>query len=255
MDSTGALPSSSTASLHASGTAAAATGGSGRSAGVVAAALAASATHLRGDYVGRLNVRFSNGASQEVGLRAEVLRPTIVAAPSSVVFGSVRVAPPPTTVALLPGIAAAALRVIYLSNPTSVDAVWTLKHSPQPPVPRRAGAEVDWRSLGLQPSSLWSPPPGAPPPIDDPTVWTFSATAGVLSGPTAPAELAEAATLRSNPDMPSPVAVRVSFAPRTDAVYMSRFRITVRQGPSLDIVLVGQGTHEEQGAGDRAQIA
>jgi hypothetical protein len=106
----------------------------------------------------------------------------------------------------------------------------------------------------LKPSPLWSPPPGAPPPIDDPTVWGFSASAGVLHGPTAPAELAEAAALRSTHGVPAPLALHVTFAPRSAAVYMSRFRLAVRQGASLELLLVGMGSHEELGAGDAAHF-
>ena len=210
---------------------------------VVAGALAASATHLRGDYVGRLLVTFSNGDSQEVGLRAEVLRPALVASPAIAYFGSVRVG------------AAVEERTVFLANPTAVDAIWTLRHAPQPPAPRRPGAEVDWRALGLKPSPLWTPQPGAPPPADDPSVWSFSAACGVLSGPTPPAELAHAAQLRATPGALAPVALRVAFAPRSAGIFVSRFRLSVRQGAAIEILLVGTGSFEEgPGATDAALV-
>jgi hypothetical protein len=79
IDSVSVLPSSSAAALNGGTTALAPASSSGGGGGVVASAMAASATHLRGDYIGRLLVTFSNGTLQEVGLRAEVLRPTLVA--------------------------------------------------------------------------------------------------------------------------------------------------------------------------------
>jgi hypothetical protein len=106
---------------------------------------------------------------------------------------------------------------------------------------------VNWRSLGLDPSSpFWNHAAGGVVPVDDPSVFAFSATSGVLAGPTPPLDAAPAAALRATPGLPQPLRLEVSFTPRRDAVYQSRFRLAVRAGESFEIVVVGRGTYAEE---------
>ena len=90
------------------------------------------------------------------------------------------------------------------------------------------------------------PPKEADLPKDDPSVFTFSAVAGVLPGPTLPLHLAEKETpntiLVNNR---IPLAVNVVFKPEQDAFYRSRFRFVVTKGESFDVVLTGLGSYEE----------
>lgn len=202
----------------------------------VDAVIGASVTRLKGDYIGRLVITFSNGSVQEIGLRAEVIRPAVTAAPSAHTFGVVRVQSQSVT-------------TVHLGNPTAVDAHWALRHVPAPPGrPPRAAENVDWRSLGLQEDPLWSKPPSDPAnqPVDDPSVFAFSNISGLIPGPTAPLEMALGKPLRQSTGIPQALPLQVAFAPKAAVLYQCRYRVSVRQGESFEIVLRGRGTFEEQ---------
>jgi hypothetical protein len=225
-----------TITLGATGGAAGADAAPG--AGGVNSVVTASVTRLKGEYAGTLVVTFANGATQEIGLRADVLRPAVAATPAAHTFGVVRVEEAGTT-------------TIHLGNPTTVDAAWALRHVPAPPGrPPRPGEAVDWRSLGLDDDPLWAPKGTDPAhiPVDDPAVFAFSAVSGSLRGPTAPLDAAAAKALRATDPLPQPLPLQVRFSPREAVLYQSRFRVSVRQGESFEIVLRGRGTFEENGA-------
>jgi hypothetical protein len=216
----------------------------------VDAVIAASITRLRGEYLGLLSATFANGTVQEVGLRCEVLRPAIVATPSSHSFGTVRILPSGAQ----PGEGVSeekhSLVSLKVSNPTTVDAHWSLKHVPAPPTRlSRPGEVVDWQSLGLPPeNALWAAkqPSELSSAIDDPSAFAFSSVNGILMGPTAPLEIVEGKELRASVGLPQPITLMVVFRPKEAKLYQSRFRICVKEGESFEVLLRGRGSLEEK---------
>ena len=119
------------------------------------------------------------------------------------------------------------------------------------PAPRapRPGELVDWPRLGLAPdNALWAAaaPPETAAALDDPSAFAFSAVAGVLQGPTAPLEAAEASGLRASSGLPQPLAGQVVFRPKGPHLYQCRFRFSVRAGEAFEVLLRGRGTFEEK---------
>jgi hypothetical protein len=220
----------------ASGAARTSGGGDGR---VVEGAMAASVTRLKGEHVGALVVTYANGTRQEVSLHAEVLRPTVVATPSAVSCG----------VAL---VTRESMGACVLTNPTVVDAGWSLRHIPAASPPPSVGHDLDWGKLGLPSTGAWNPATDTVPPLDDPSVFTWSTTGGTLRGPTVPGDVAAGATLRGTSDTPQPLPLTVAFRPREARVYRCLFRIAVAQGAPTEVVVVGRGTLDEADAGRAA---
>ncbi len=209
----------------AAAAAAAATAGSSSGGGL----LAQVQSRLREEYLGALRISFSNGAVQEVGLRADVLRPMVVAAPPAYDFGTLNVE-------------RAAVLELAVGNPTGVDADWSLAHVPAaPPRPRITVADVPGAG-GVR--DALAPPPREPV-IDDPSVFEFGARAGSLPGPTKPLSAAAAGDLRADGGTAPLLLLRVEFKPRANALYRSRFRFHVRCGEGFDVVLSGHGSFDE----------
>lgn len=129
-------------------------------------------------FSGALTVLFATGNTQSLGLRCQRLRPALVATPPVIHFGTVHVE-------------ARGNGSITLTNPTAVDAEWEVRHMPTPA--RRAlsssASGANWvASLGLsgKPGLSLSQPGagegGGEVPVDDPSVFHFSAISGCLQG-------------------------------------------------------------------------
>ena len=205
--------------------------------------LEAAKSRLKTQYRGALVLTFSNGTVQRIGLRADVLRPILVAAPPTMWFGNVHVERTSSD-------------TLHVANPTRVDAEWKLQHMPVPPPKKRV--QIDATALGLakegESFSLAAlglkPPPESPRevPVDDPEVFSFSTTRGVLPGPTAPLGVAEALPLRSSGGKTPLLPIHVTFKPKLDKLYRSRFRLYVRKGEGFDVVISGHGSYHEEHA-------
>jgi hypothetical protein len=201
-------------------------------------------------YRGDLNITFSTGQLQTIALKATVLSPTLVVQPAAHAFGVVRA---DKTSELL----------VFLSNPTEVEASWSLRHVP------RANRKND----GIDGDNA------RPDSVDDPSVFTFEHVSGVVAGPSLPLRSAAACVPKdfnrdaqplfaqtltelswkgdavtslaqsltndaaANPRAPKPV--KVTFAPKRNVRYCSRFRFDVHHGESFDVVLQGAGSYEE----------
>ncbi|KAA0171166.1 hypothetical protein FNF28_00932 [Cafeteria roenbergensis] len=191
---------------------------------------------LSTEHRGSLLLTFVNGEVQRVGLAAQVLRPKVIAAPPVTNFGVVRCGTPRV------------LRLV-VGNPTVVPADWALRHVPAP-APRERVA-INAGALGLKgtPGLGADDDAAGPSPavvVDDPTVFGFSSHKGLLPGPTVDLEVApRAAPLRESGAAPQPVTLGVRFAPKEPALYKCRFRVEVRGGQPFEVLLMGQGTHEE----------
>ncbi len=250
--------------------------------------MTASLARLRGDFVGSLRIHFGghgggsssssssggggSGAVQDLRLHAEVLRPALTVHPPQLPFGIVRASS---------GSGGGGFRVaqLFLANPTSVPAPWSIRHVPAPPPQpsstpaahaaaalQRSGLQpgvgtlarersggssggsgsgLQWAALGLEAEAAWASAPTPAPPTDDPTVFAFAALSGCQSGPTDGAEGGGSAGTRASRGLPKPLALDVRFTPRAPLVYRSRFRFSVAHGESFEVVLSGRGTFEE----------
>jgi len=200
------------------------------------------AVTLKEELKGSLRVQFSTGHVQELVLTGIILRPMLVCSPSKYYFG----------VALVGnGVK------IYLSvsNPTEVEAQWSLGHIPSHTFKK---SRLDDGGIGSMMSN-----------VDDPDVFEFSEIQGCLAGPTMPLEssgvcLARDVNRIENPVFKptlttvawkepnvkkelekAPYSLNVTFRPKNNVNYCSRFRISVANGEGFDFLLSGKGTFEE----------
>lgn len=225
--------------------------GSGAGAGAGAGGPGAAAP-LRQEYQGSVTLTFANDCVQVVRLRAEVLRPVVVAGPPVTDFGAVH------TGSATGGATTGVTSVIRLANPGVVDADWELRHLPAPVRKARVGFDVT--SLGLTGKAaaglrLEATPREDDGVVDDPTVFSFEAMAGVLQGPTAPLSVAHVHSLRDSKGLAAPTKLTVRFTPKQNVRYKSRFRLSVRSGEGFDVLLCGRGTYDEREDKTRPTLA
>ena len=93
--------------------------------------------------------------------------------------------------------------------------------------------------------------------LDDPTVFSFDVAGGTLMGPTAEATTQACRALPLGPALPaalphadrdlySPSRIEVTFAPKLNRFYRSRFVIYVDGGDALQFECEGCGSYDEQ---------
>ena len=210
---------------------------------------------LKYEYEGELIIKFSTGQQQRVSLQGVVVRPALVVSPPAHDFKVVRTD-------------AVSNLSLFLSNPTEVDIEWQLRHVPRA---RRVSDGIDGDNA----------PPDS---VDDPSVFSFSEVTAHMTGPSLPLKSAAACIpkdfnrladslfaqtvtaltwrpgddrdlavtsldaalkneARTNPRMPLPITV--SFKPKRNVRYCSRFRFDVHKGEPFDVVLQGEGSFEE----------
>jgi hypothetical protein len=194
-------------------------------------------------HFGALNVTFVSGATQQVKIQADYLRPKIVASPCIVNFGIVKCGDTLT-------------KQVRLGNPTSVPAEWALRHVSWPPPKEKVS--VDLGSLGIQAAEGLSSlaMDSVVESEDNPRVFAFSKHRGVLQGPTADLETApRAAALRESGALGQPAILGLRFAPVTPGIVRCRFRVETRAGQPFEFILMGRGTYEEPSAVMRALSA
>lgn len=86
--------------------------------------------------------------------------------------------------------------------------------------------------------------------IDDPEVFQFSISEGLLKGPSIPLKFtptgpALPTSLNQDPEK-TPLALQVLFRPKQDQLYKSMFKLITEGGPELDFVLKGRGSYLEE---------
>lgn len=129
---------------------------------------------------------------------------------------------------------------LYLSNETPVTAKWALNYVK---FPKKTVASkyttTKWEEENANKN-------------DDPDVFEFSISNGSLRGKSLP--------LRKIPEglcVPPvakdeeeskflPQTILVNFRPKQNVLYKSKFRFTVENGLSVDVILKGKGSYEEQ---------
>ena len=212
---------------------------------------------LKTEKMGQLTVNFSTGQEQVLYLRAVIMRPMVILAPSFYDFGFLNVEETKEI-------------MLYLTNPTLIPAKWKLVHIPTP-APKRPAFPAPWHDLGK------------PVPIDDPSVFQFSEYKNIQDGPSAPLA-SSGATLpvdinrlteptwsqsinkltwqdkedKAVLDIPSMFReknkdnttrierpIQCFFKPKTEGLYRCRFRLEVEDGEGFDFVVSGFGTWEE----------
>lgn len=158
---------------------------------------------------GKITITYNNGAKQDIPIEAHELRPMLIVKPVVFNYETVNTFDKKTT-------------TIYLMNPTEVDVNWSLSHIPH----------VN---------------PDFPDFTDDPSVFSFSVTEGRLIGPCYSIESGEShLPITINKPEKMPLAINVTFHPKQNIFYESRYRFTVEQAEPVDIVLYGFGTYEDQ---------
>ena len=109
-----------------------------------------------------LSIVYANGDEQEIDLKGEVNYPLLAVSPAEHHFGAVHTDDSQKI-------------KIYLSNPTYVDAMWTLVHVPSLLSPKKRGFS------------------------DEPEVFDFDTISGMLKGPTLPLDTAGLHQVQSLP--------------------------------------------------------
>ncbi|TYZ65146.1 hypothetical protein PybrP1_012054 [[Pythium] brassicae (nom. inval.)] len=204
---------------------------SGRATGVVPQPPPRLSAHV----AGQLLIKFTNRSVQTVALGTDILWPRVVVSPSVYFFGHVHVSQSRAV-------------VLRVANPTVVPAAFAVAHVPLPtPVSKAQQHEFARHHAHY---------------ADDPSVFTFSATTGVVAGPTTSLQSAggalPAATstrdLGPHPLVGAPVGLTVTFrAPAAKTRFRSRFRFVVAHGVDFEVVLEGEGHLEERAVEDQGR--
>lgn len=185
---------------------------------------------------GEVIANFDNGDSQKFLVHGKLLRPKVVLltekpskndkAMDELDFGICNVDKSRTI-------------KVYLSNITEVTAKWKLNYITFPKTKIVSQyTTTEWERENLQ-------------KVDDPEVFEFSIAEGDIKGKTLP--------LRNMPEglcvppvpkdeeerkyLPQPILI--NFRPKQNVLYKSKFRFTVANGLSCDIILKGKGSFEE----------
>jgi hypothetical protein len=165
---------------------------------------------------------------QTIRLGARVLQPMLLVSPATHSFGHVHLTQ---------------RRVVTLrvANPTVVPATFAVEHVPLPkPLSRAQKNEFSQHHAQF---------------TDEPGVFRFSVTSGVVHGPTLPLQsaggLLPGGTSGGTGVHPL-VSLEVSFQPRdTGKHYRSRFRLAVALGHAFEVELQGVGHLDEHEVDDQ----
>jgi len=193
---------------------------------------------------GQVLFHFSNGTEQSLPLSAVFYRPVLQVSPSQHHFGLAYALGDTRAAASvpIPGDRSRITVNLSLHNPSMVDAYWKLVHVAS----NRASSHTKTQALGSSMSphtlnSLSNPEFDEDrEALDDPSVFQFATTGGVVPG---------RAHSRSGANV---LSLSVEFHPNRVAAYASRFRFVVANAAldeglcSLDVVLRGQGSHDER---------
>eukprot|EP00743_Colponemidia_sp_Colp-15_P003146 GILK01003399.1.p1 GENE.GILK01003399.1~~GILK01003399.1.p1 ORF type:complete len:1158 (+),score=156.82 GILK01003399.1:52-3474(+) len=182
-------------------------------------------------YKGLLTMKFSNGHTQELHLKGVVSMPAVQVTPREVHFEHVHVEHSKQF-------------VVHLTNPTPVHAQWQLFHVAVPKSVKSLGEGLPFTTLKKEKEVLDS--------VDDASVFQFTVTGGTLLGPSTPllpAPLGPALPTRLKTErekMKDPQAIIITFRPKNNVAYRSTFRFSVLGGQSVDILLSGTGSVNEE---------
>eukprot|EP00742_Colponemidia_sp_Colp-10_P004652 GILJ01004963.1.p1 GENE.GILJ01004963.1~~GILJ01004963.1.p1 ORF type:complete len:1158 (+),score=96.75 GILJ01004963.1:112-3474(+) len=191
----------------------------------------AGTANLCPQYNGLLTMKFSNGHTQELHLKGVVSMPAVQVTPREVHFEHVHVEHSKQF-------------IVHLTNPTPVHAQWQLFHVAVPKSVKSLGEGLPFTTLAREKEVLES--------VDDASVFQFTVTGGTLLGPSTPllqAPLGPALPSRLKTErekMKDPQAIIITFRPKNAVAYRSTFRFSVLGGQSVDILLSGTGSVNEE---------
>jgi hypothetical protein len=182
---------------------------------------------------GKLMIKFTNGSVQTIKIAADILRPMIAISPSQYFFGHVHLSQTRSI-------------VLRIANPTVVDAAFTITHVPAPTPISRAHKQEAKLYAHL---------------LDDPSAFKFSASSGLLKGPTLslcssggvlPKKSSSSSDITIQQKLThKPLELMLQFNPKERRRYHSRFRFVVANGNDFDIVVEGEGSLAEAEQNDQ----
>ena len=182
---------------------------------------------------GSLVIKFSNSEEQKIVLEARLYRPKLVLASfqcdefknlTEQDFGIVNTQ-------FYKKI------TIFASNVSPVDAKWEVKYLQYP---KKSVSKLKTLTKQEKEDATIT---------DDPDVFVFSVTEGVIPGPTIPLKVTPTGPALPSAVIPEseklPIAIQILFRPKQAILYKSLFKILVKGGPDIDFVLKGRGSFEE----------
>jgi hypothetical protein len=129
---------------------------------------------------------------------------------------------------------------IYLSNETVVTAKWMLNYVKFPKKQTIGhSTTTPWEIENLEKT-------------DEPDVFEFSVTSGLLKGKSLPLRKVPEGLIvppvgRSEEEKKYlPEKIVIKFKPKKNVLYKSKFRFTTEAGIACDLILKGRGSYEEQ---------
>ncbi|KRX10489.1 hypothetical protein PPERSA_08791 [Pseudocohnilembus persalinus] len=186
---------------------------------------------------GALNLFFSNGDEQNIDLEGLLLRPAIklntvghedFIGAEEQDFGTVHINNKKTI-------------SVYLSNNSKVPANWKLNN-----VKIKSIKNISDLTQTLKEKENHAK-------TDEADVFEFSIASGVLYGPSVPVrslpDTSALPNIKTNKDISRdnlfPQQILINFRPKKNILYKSKFRITVEEGPYVELIVKGRGTYEE----------
>ncbi|KAL4472936.1 hypothetical protein ABPG72_007813 [Tetrahymena utriculariae] len=187
---------------------------------------------------GKLRIKYVNGDEQEIDLEGHLLRPLIqlntsghedIPGQEIQDFGTVHI----NNVKRI---------AIFLSNISKVPAKWKIHHIKNPF--KKFLGTVTMTKEERENNAI----------TDDQDVFQFSVTEGLLYGPSIPVKsLPETLTLptmittmKNHQNEIIPQQILINFKPKRNLMYKSKYRISVEEGPTVDFILRGLGTYDEE---------
>jgi len=185
---------------------------------------------------GELVAAFSNGDTQKFALEGQLLRPKLNLLTEVVSKNSFANDEMDFNVC---NVDCFKTIKVYLSNITEVSAKWSLNYVKFPKkVTMSKYTETAWEAENLK-------------KVDDPDVFEFSHSGGLLKGKSLPLRVVPAGLcvppvpMDDNERQFLPQELMVNFRPKQNVIYKSKFRFIVENGISCDVILKGKGSYEE----------
>ena len=166
-----------------------------------------------------LHITYANGAIQTFPLLAVTVTPFLELSPP-VIYGTPTLSFGATHLSLAPS------RTLEVANPTEADAAYQVSHVPYKPPPAASAAGARAKAAALAGETL---------PIDDPTVFEFERTTGVM-----PAR---------HGHTPEKASLSVHFRPKEAGRYRCTFAFKVKNGMTARLEVHAEATLREEDAG------
>lgn len=129
----------------------------------------------------------------------------------------------------------------HLANPSKVDARFYIAYVKYQQSIKYKFEQTLWTALDYEDQTI----------VDEKKCWRLSVDSGVVRSRTLPVHyMPSTLALPSHDDTfaetHQPLQVTVMFKPEANLLYKSKFRVTVAEGISFDIIVKGRGSYEEE---------